>query len=176
MNIGEKKIDRPYRWGIVGGGRTSQVGYKHRLGALMDNTNFQLVASAFDVDPQRAKDFGAALNMDVNRCYPDYKTMFAEEAKREDGYKISDYEFLSTQRCQLFATLHAMFTFHLHHSELWPQLGVTFDAFVNALGIEKSDWEAFLADEKAYYEHLQDWYTKRYERIRHPLQIEGITS
>lgn len=94
----------------------------------------------------------------------------------EDGYKISDYEFLSTQRCQLFATLHAMFTFHLHHSELWPQLGVTFDAFVNALGIEKSDWEAFLADEKAYYEHLQDWYTKRYERIRHPLQIEGITS
>lgn len=33
MFIGEKKIDRPFRWGIVGGGRTSGVGYKHRLGA-----------------------------------------------------------------------------------------------------------------------------------------------
>ena len=113
MNIGEKKIDRPYRWGIVGGGRTSQVGYKHRLGALMDNTNFKLVASAFDVDPQRAKDFGAALNMDTDRCYPDYKTMFAEEAKREDGVEAVDIatpNFLHFEVCKaaLEAGLHVI--------------------------------------------------------------------
>ena len=90
MINGERKIDRPYRWGIVGGGRTSQVGYKHRLGALMDNTNFRLVAAAFDVDPERCKDFGRELNMDVDRCYPDYKTMFEEEAKREDGVEAVD--------------------------------------------------------------------------------------
>lgn len=90
MNIGMKKIDRPFRWGIVGGGQTSQVGYKHRLGAMRDNNSFVLKAAAFDVDPERCKSFGASLNMDVSRCYPDYKTMFAEEAKREDGIEAVD--------------------------------------------------------------------------------------
>ena len=90
MINGEKKIARPFRWGIVGGGRTSQVGYKHRLGALMDNTNFELVAAAFDIDPERCVDFGRELNMDPARCYPDYKTLFAEEAKREDGIEVVD--------------------------------------------------------------------------------------
>ena len=34
MYIGQKIIKRaPFRWGIVGGGSTSNVGYKHRLGA-----------------------------------------------------------------------------------------------------------------------------------------------
>ena len=50
MFIGEKKIARPFRWGIVGGGRTSGVGYKHRLGAMRDNTSFVLKAAAFDLD------------------------------------------------------------------------------------------------------------------------------
>lgn len=49
MFIGEKKIARPFRWGIVGGGRTSGVGYKHRLGAMRDNTSFVLKAAAFAV-------------------------------------------------------------------------------------------------------------------------------
>lgn len=85
MFIGEKKIDRPFRWGIVGGGRTSGVGYKHRLGAMRDNTSFVLKAAAFDLDFARCVDFGKNLNMDEERLYPDYKTMFAEEAKRPDG-------------------------------------------------------------------------------------------
>ena len=43
MYLGEKLIKRePFRWGIVGGGKTSQVGYKHRLGAMRDNTSFLL--------------------------------------------------------------------------------------------------------------------------------------
>lgn len=90
MINGEKKIARPFRWGIVGGGRTSQVGYKHRLGALMDNVNFELVAGAFDIDADRCVDFGKGLNLDPSRCYPDYKTMFEEEAKREDGVEAVD--------------------------------------------------------------------------------------
>lgn len=85
MFIGEKKIARPFRWGIVGGGRTSGVGYKHRLGAMRDNTSFVLKAAAFDLDFARCVDFGKNLNMDEERLYPDYKTMFAEEAKRPDG-------------------------------------------------------------------------------------------
>ena len=90
MYIGEKLIDRPFRWGIVGGGKTSQVGYKHRLGAMRDNTSFVLKAAAFDVDAERCKEFGRNLCMDEDRCYPDYKTMFEAEAKREDGIEVVD--------------------------------------------------------------------------------------
>lgn len=85
---GEKKIARPLRWGMVGGGRLGQVGYKHRIGALRDNTAFQLVAGAFDIDPERGKDFGVNLGVEEDRCYPDYRTMFAEEAKREEGLEV----------------------------------------------------------------------------------------
>ncbi len=91
MYIGEKRIARePFRWGIVGGGKTSQVGYKHRLGAMRDNTSFVLKAAAFDVDAERCKEFGRNLCMDEDRCYPDYKTMFEEEAKRPDGIEAVD--------------------------------------------------------------------------------------
>ncbi|TDL92584.1 Gfo/Idh/MocA family oxidoreductase [Vibrio vulnificus] len=88
MLNGEKKIARPLRWGMVGGGRLGQVGYKHRIGALRDNTAFQLVAGAFDIDPARGKDFGVNIGVAEERCYPDYKTMFAEEAKREEGLEV----------------------------------------------------------------------------------------
>lgn len=85
MLNGEKKIERPLRWGVVGGGRTGQVGYKHRTGALRDNTAYQLLAGAFDVDFDRCKDFGKNIGVAEDRLYPDYKTMFEEEAKRPDG-------------------------------------------------------------------------------------------
>ena len=73
---------------MIGGGRTANVGYKHRLGALRDNTAFALVAGAFDVDPKRGKDFGINIGVTPDRCYPDYKTMLTEESKREDGIEV----------------------------------------------------------------------------------------
>ncbi|KHF39470.1 Gfo/Idh/MocA family protein [Halalkalibacter okhensis] len=88
MLNGERKIVRPLRWAMVGGGRLSQVGYKHRTGALRDNTAFQLVAGAFDIDPERGKDFGVNIGVEESRCYSDYKTMFNEEKKREDGIEV----------------------------------------------------------------------------------------
>ena len=83
MYYGEKRVENPIRWGMVGGGR-AQIGYIHRSAALRD-FNFELVAGAFDIDPERSKDFGKQLHVDPDRCYPDYKTMFAEETKRPDG-------------------------------------------------------------------------------------------
>ena len=74
MINGEKKIERPIRLGFVGGGRTGQVGYK----------------VAFDVDFERCVSFGVNLGFDKERLYPDYKTMIAEEAKREDGIEAID--------------------------------------------------------------------------------------
>lgn len=80
----ELRYDAPIRWGMVGGGRGSQIGYIHRSSAKRDNL-FQLVAGAFDIDAERCIEFGINIGVDKNRCYKDYKTMFEEEAKREDG-------------------------------------------------------------------------------------------
>lgn len=88
MLIGEKAIERPFRWAMVGGGRTANVGYKHRLGAMRDNNNFVLVAGAFDVDADRGRDFGVNLGVSADRCYPDYKTMLEREAGRQDGIEV----------------------------------------------------------------------------------------
>ena len=84
MIYGEKNVENPIRWGMVGGGRGSQIGYIHRSAALRD-FNFDLVAGAFDIDPERGKDFGMKLHVAPERCYTDYKSMFEAEAKREDG-------------------------------------------------------------------------------------------
>lgn len=84
MINGSKVSDHPIRWAMVGGGKGSQIGYIHRSAALRDNT-FQLVAGAFDIDPERGMAFGAELGVVPERCYPDYKAMFAAEAQREDG-------------------------------------------------------------------------------------------
>lgn len=88
MLNGEKLIERPLRWAMVGGGRTGQVGYKHRTGALRDNTTYALVAGAFDIDAERGRDFGVNLGVASERCYPNYKTMFEEEGKRKDGIEV----------------------------------------------------------------------------------------
>ncbi|MDU8925263.1 Gfo/Idh/MocA family oxidoreductase [Pasteurellaceae bacterium LIM206] len=84
MIYGEKVVERPIRWAMVGGGKGSQIGYIHRSAALRDFC-FELVAGAFDIVPERGKSFGKNLHVSEERCYPDYKTMFAEEAKRSDG-------------------------------------------------------------------------------------------
>jgi predicted dehydrogenase len=84
MINGEKSLNAPIRWGMVGGGRDSQIGYIHRSAALRDQS-FELVAGAFDIDPQRGKDFGVKIGVDISRCYDNYKEMFAFEAKRSDG-------------------------------------------------------------------------------------------
>jgi len=80
----EQKFEQSIRWGMVGGGRGSQIGSIHRASALRDGL-FQLVAGALDIDPQRGKEFGANIGVDPKRCYSDYKEMFAEESKRDDG-------------------------------------------------------------------------------------------
>ncbi|SKA56343.1 Gfo/Idh/MocA family protein [Enterovibrio nigricans] len=80
----ETQLNAPIRWGMVGGGRGSEIGYSHRAAAQRDRL-FIFVAGALDIDPERGRDFGTKLGLDAERCYPDYKTLFAEEAKREDG-------------------------------------------------------------------------------------------
>lgn len=73
-------------WAMVGGGSGSQIGYIHRSAALRDGT-FQLVAGAFDIDAERGRTFGQSLGLQADRCYGDYATLFAAEAKRTDGIR-----------------------------------------------------------------------------------------
>lgn len=87
MLNGEKKISRPLRWGMVGGGRTGQVGYKHRTGALRDGT-YQLMAGAFDLDVERGRDFGTKLGVAADRCYATYQDLIAGESGRTDRVDV----------------------------------------------------------------------------------------
>jgi predicted dehydrogenase len=84
MITDRKVIATPIRWGIVGGGSGSMIGYIHRNAAQRDK-GFNLVAGALDINPERGKAFGVEIGIDPERCYADYKTMFTEEAKRADG-------------------------------------------------------------------------------------------
>lgn len=84
MINGIKPLDRSLRWGMVGGGGTSQIGYIHRAAARRDEV-FSLLAGAFDIDAARGRAFGASLGVAEERCYPDYETLFREEAARPDG-------------------------------------------------------------------------------------------
>ena len=108
----EFHLEQPIRWGMVGGGRGSQIGYIHRNSALRDRL-FTLCAGAFDVNEERGREFGVNWGVAPERCYPDYKTMFAEEAKRPDGIQavsiatpnFTHYEIL---KAALEAGLHAI--------------------------------------------------------------------
>lgn len=86
MITGTRKTEAPIRWAMVGGGRGSQIGYVHRSAALRDRY-FDLVAGAFDLDPERGRAFGAEFGLDPTRCYPDYRALFAGEAARPDGIR-----------------------------------------------------------------------------------------
>ncbi|NIF22709.1 Gfo/Idh/MocA family protein [Candidatus Pantoea multigeneris] len=87
MINGMKALNRSLRWGMVGGGGTSQIGYIHRSAALRDS-NFTLLAGAFDIDAERGRAFGQSIGVAADRCYSDYETMFAAEAQREDGIEV----------------------------------------------------------------------------------------
>ncbi len=108
----ERRAAQPIRWGMVGGGKGSQIGYIHRSSAQRDG-RFQLLAGAFDINAQRGKDFGAQIGVDSHRCYKDYKEMFSQEAKREDGIQavsIATPNFTHYEICKeaLRAGLHVV--------------------------------------------------------------------
>lgn len=84
MINGSNILARPLRWAMVGGGEHSQIGYIHRSAALRDR-NFELVAAALDIDPERGRAFGQRLGIDPARCYPDYLSLCELEAQRPDG-------------------------------------------------------------------------------------------
>ena len=70
-------------WGMIGGGRGSQIGPAHRLGARLDDM-FEMVAGALDHDPQAGRAYAQELGIAPTRAYGDWREMLAGETTRED--------------------------------------------------------------------------------------------
>ncbi|MGZ2487252.1 putative dehydrogenase [Rhizobium pisi] len=74
---------QPLRLGMVGGGQGAYIGNIHRLASRLDG-QWQLVAGAFDVDPQRSREFAIGQGLDPSRSYGSYQDLISGEAGRAD--------------------------------------------------------------------------------------------
>ncbi len=68
------------RMGMVGGGQGAFIGAVHRIAAQLDN-EIELVCGAFSSTADKSIASGKSLMLNEERCYADFNTMFAEEAK-----------------------------------------------------------------------------------------------
>ncbi|MEM5469378.1 Gfo/Idh/MocA family oxidoreductase [Celeribacter marinus] len=68
---------------MVGGGEGAYIGNIHRIAARLDG-EWELVAGAFDVDPEKGRSFALSQGMHPDRAYGDYLALIAGEVARED--------------------------------------------------------------------------------------------
>jgi predicted dehydrogenase len=68
------------RMGMVGGGQGAFIGAVHRIAGQLDN-EIELVCGAFSSTAEKSIASGKELMLDEERCYADFDTMFANEAK-----------------------------------------------------------------------------------------------
>lgn len=78
---------RRLRLGMVGGGEGAYIGGIHRFAARLDD-QYELVAGAFDVSPERGHAFAARNFIAPDRSYDSYQAMAAAEAARPDGVDV----------------------------------------------------------------------------------------
>ncbi len=71
------------KWGMIGGGKGSQIGPAHRLGAGLDGA-FEMVAGALDHIPEAGRSYAKELGIADDRAYGDWKEFLAAESARED--------------------------------------------------------------------------------------------
>lgn len=95
---------------MVGGGQGSQIGYSHRDAARRDGL-FELVAGALDINPERGRTFGQSLGLSSERCYADYRALFAAEALRPDGIEVVT---IATPNNSHYEICHAALSAGLH--------------------------------------------------------------
>jgi predicted dehydrogenase len=81
------KLNRKIRMGMVGGGQGAFIGAVHRIAAAIDQ-QVELVCGAFSSDPERSKASGKEFFLSEERCYADFTTMMAEEAKLPAGERM----------------------------------------------------------------------------------------
>jgi len=81
------RLDRKLRMGLIGGGPGAFIGEVHRKASRLDG-EIELVAGAFDIDPQKSKDMGRNLALNPKRVYSDYKEMIKAESALPVGDRI----------------------------------------------------------------------------------------
>ncbi|MBN1975188.1 MAG: Gfo/Idh/MocA family oxidoreductase [Sedimentisphaerales bacterium] len=87
-------LDRNLKMGMVGGGPGAFIGEVHRKASRMDG-GVQLVAGAFDINPEKSKQQGKELILDPNRVYGTYKEMIEAELRLPEGERI-DFVSITT--------------------------------------------------------------------------------
>lgn len=70
-------------WGMIGGGKGSQIGPAHRIAAGLDG-HFTLAAGALDADAAAGRDFAVSLGVDPARAYGTWQEMLEGERNRPD--------------------------------------------------------------------------------------------
>lgn len=76
-------VQRPLCLGMVGGGQGAYIGNIHRLASRLDG-QWQLVAGAFDVNPERGREFAIGQGLDPLRSYGSYQDLISGEVGRAD--------------------------------------------------------------------------------------------
>jgi predicted dehydrogenase len=75
------------RLGMVGGGEGAFIGAVHRMAARIDD-RYAFVAAAPSSDAERARRSGAALGLEPERIYADFREMARAESMRADGAEV----------------------------------------------------------------------------------------
>jgi len=88
------------RYGMVGGGPGAFIGAVHRMAAALDG-RYELVAGAFSADPDKSRQAGEELGLDVRRTYASYEEMAEGEAGLPEAERIEAVSIVTPN--------------HLHH-------------------------------------------------------------
>ncbi len=73
--------------GMIGGGEGAFIGAVHRMAANLDG-QIELVCGAFSSSAEKSINSGKSLFLAEDRCYPDFKTMFEQEAQLPVGERM----------------------------------------------------------------------------------------
>ena len=70
-------------WGMIGGGKGSQIGPAHRISAALDGL-YLFSAGALDVNAEKGRTYAIELGIARDRAYGDWREMLAGEKNRHD--------------------------------------------------------------------------------------------
>jgi len=101
---------RTWRWGLIGGGKGSQIGPVHLMAARLDG-HFTLAAGALDRNPAAGRAYARSLGVADERAYGDWREMLEAEAGRDDRL---DLVTVATPNATHFEIAHAFLEAGFH--------------------------------------------------------------
>jgi predicted dehydrogenase len=80
-------MSKKLRLGMVGGSLDAFIGEVHRKSAALDG-HFDLVAGAFSSSPEKSKETGKSLGLNMDRVYDSYLQMIEKESEMPEDVRI----------------------------------------------------------------------------------------